>query len=56
MLTDWGVHLMDIAVWAMEEDAPRSVTSAGGKYRLLDNRDTPDTRVERCDFRPQYHQ
>jgi predicted dehydrogenase len=43
MLTDWGVHLIDIVLWAMEETAPRTVTTAGGKYFLRDNRDTPDT-------------
>ena len=43
MLTDWGVHLIDIVLWAMDESAPRVVTAAGGKYFIQDNRDTPDT-------------
>ncbi len=43
MLTDWGVHLMDIVLWAMERKAPRSVAAIGGKLGLKDNRDTPDT-------------
>jgi predicted dehydrogenase len=43
MMTDWGVHLIDIAQWAMDVTAPTSVTAAGGKYVIQDNRDTPDT-------------
>ena len=43
MMTDWGVHLIDIAHWAMDVTAPLSVTAAGGKYVIQDNRDTPDT-------------
>ena len=43
MLTDWGVHLIDIVLWAMGDEVPRTVTSAGGKYLVRDNRDTPDT-------------
>ncbi|MBN1342574.1 MAG: Gfo/Idh/MocA family oxidoreductase [Phycisphaerae bacterium] len=43
MLTDWGVHLMDIVLWAMQVRHPRSVVAMGGKFGLKDNRDTPDT-------------
>ena len=43
MMTDWGVHLIDIVLWAMQEKAPNSVMAAGGTFFLQDNRETPDT-------------
>lgn len=43
MMTDWGVHLIDIVQWAMEVEAPLSVSAVGGKFCLQDNRETPDT-------------
>ncbi len=43
-LTDWGVHLIDIVIWAMGEDkAPKNVSASGGKFIMTDNRTTPDT-------------
>ena len=50
-LTDWGVHLVDIAMWALGEDKmPKSVVSQGGKYVITDNRTTPDTFDALWDF------
>ena len=43
MMTDWGVHLIDIVQMAMKVDAPTSVSAVGGKFCLTDNRETPDT-------------
>jgi predicted dehydrogenase len=43
MLTDWGVHLIDVVHWAMGVDAPQTVAFSGGKYAFEDNTETPDT-------------
>src|SRR3982751_5816273 len=43
MMTDWGVHWLDIVQLAFNESMPTQITALGGKYWLKDNRDTPDT-------------
>lgn len=43
MLCDWGIHLIDIALWGMKARAPEFVTCVGGLYAVPDNRTTPDT-------------
>lgn len=43
MMTDWGVHLLDIVLWVMDESYPDTVSATGGKFLLQDNRETPDT-------------
>jgi predicted dehydrogenase len=53
LMTDWGVHLINIALWAMGPEPPRSVTSAGGKFVVNDNSETPDTQIAVYDF-PSY--
>lgn len=32
-LTNWGVHLMDIVHWGIQQDQPLSVQALGGSYR-----------------------
>ena len=53
LMTDWGVHLINIALWAMGPEWPKSVVSSGGKYVLKDNTETPDTQITVYDF-PSY--
>ena len=43
MMTDWGVHWLDIVQLAFNEEMPKTITAIGGKFYLKDNRDTPDT-------------
>lgn len=43
MMTDWGVHWLDIVQMAFNEAMPTSISCVGGKFRLKDNRETPDT-------------
>ncbi len=42
LCNDWGVHLNDIVLWAMNATTPLSVSAIGGKFDIHDNGDTPD--------------
>lgn len=53
LMTDWGVHLINIMLWAMGPEAPKSVMSSGGKFVLDDNSETPDTQIAVYEF-PNY--
>jgi predicted dehydrogenase len=43
MMSDWGVHLNDIVLWALDSHGPKSVYTTGGIFTTDDERDTPDT-------------
>ena len=44
LMTDWGVHEIDIALLAMNASAPKSVMASGGKFAYPDDAsETPDT-------------
>lgn len=44
LMTDWGVHEIDIALYAMGAKAPKSVMASGGKLAYPDDAsETPDT-------------
>ena len=53
LMTDWGVHLLNICLWAMGHEPPRRVFSSGGKRIVDDNSETPDTQITVYDF-PSY--
>ncbi len=50
LMTDWGVHLINVMLWAMGPEHPKSVSSVGGKFVLTDNSETPDTQVAMYEF------
>lgn len=44
LMTDWGVHLVDYALFGMKATEPRSVMASGGKFAYPDDAsETPDT-------------
>ena len=44
MMTDWGVHIVDYALFGMNKYAPKSVMAMGGKFAYpQDATETPDT-------------
>jgi predicted dehydrogenase len=44
-MTDWNVHLLDIVQYAFDEVMPVKYASAGSKFFVSDNTETPDTMV-----------
>lgn len=43
LMTDWGVHLLDYALYGMNVTAPNSIMASGGKFGYPDDAcETPD--------------
>ena len=51
MMTDWGVHIIDYALFGMNAKAPKSVMAMGGKFAYpKDAAETPDTQQALYEF------
>ena len=51
LMCDWGVHMLDYALYGMNEYVPKSVVASGGKYAFPgDDMETPDTMMAIYDF------
>ncbi|MGZ5189937.1 MAG: Gfo/Idh/MocA family protein [Flavisolibacter sp.] len=51
LMTDWGVHLIDMVLLGMNVDAPKSIVASGGKFVFPDDaRETPDTQTVIYDY------
>ena len=53
LMTDWGVHLINMMLMGMGPEAPQSVFSSGGKFVFDDDSQTPDSQVTVYNF-PEY--
>jgi predicted dehydrogenase len=40
---DFWCHIVDVAMWALDLKAPRSMSAVGGRFFLTDETETPDT-------------
>ncbi|MFA5534203.1 MAG: Gfo/Idh/MocA family oxidoreductase [Mariniphaga sp.] len=51
MMTDWGVHIIDYALFGMNAKTPKSVMAMGGKFAYPDDAcETPDTQQALYEF------
>lgn len=45
LMTDWGVHLLNMASMGLPPENPKSVSAVGGKFIFDDDSETPDSLV-----------
>ena len=51
VMCDWGVHMLDFALFGMNQYVPKSIMGVGGKYAFPnDAMETPDTMTTVYDF------
>ena len=50
LMTDWGVHLINMMLMGMDDQPPRSAFASGGKFVLDDDSETPDSQVAVYEF------
>ena len=50
LMTDWGVHLLNMVLMGTPSEWPKNVVSSGGKYVLQDNSETPDSQITTFEF------
>ena len=50
LMTDWGVHLINVMLMGTGVEWPKTVASSGGKYVFDDNSETPDSQVTTYEF------
>ena len=50
LMTDWGVHLLNMASMGLPAENPKSVTACGGKFIFDDDSETPDSLVTVYEF------
>ncbi len=50
LMTDWGVHLLNMVLMGMGPEAPKSASSTGGKFVFKDNSETPDSQITTYEF------
>ena len=50
LMTDWGVHLINMALMGMPVAAPKTVCSSGGTFVQNDMRETPDSQIALYEF------
>jgi predicted dehydrogenase len=50
LMADWGVHMLDFAIYGMDVKIPKTITALGGHFAYEDARQTPDTMNVLYDF------